>query len=61
MLRRRLRILLTEVGFEPMDRELILLATYFGDKRLRPSTDFFVRALVGLVLRSNVTLSSDED
>ena len=29
---RRLRILLEEVGFESMDKELILLATYFKDK-----------------------------
>ena len=34
--RRRLRILLAEIGFERMDRELILLATYTEDKRLRP-------------------------
>ena len=37
--RRRLRINFAEVGFEPMDRELILFATYFEDKGLRAPTD----------------------
>ena len=32
-----------------MDRELILLATYFKDKRFRPLAYHFVKALVGLV------------
>ena len=40
---------MAEVGFEPMDRELILLATYIEDKQLRPPTDPFIRALVRLV------------
>ena len=31
-LRRRLRILLAEVGFEPMDGKLVLLATNLEDK-----------------------------
>ena len=47
--RRRLRILLAEEGFEPADREHILLATYFKEKQPRPQTDHFVRAIAGLV------------
>ena len=47
--RRRLRILLAKIGFEPMNGEFILLATYFEDKPLRPSLDHFVRAFVGQV------------
>ena len=47
--RRRLRILLAKLRFEPMNGEFILLATYFEDKQLRPSLDHFVRAFLVLV------------
>ena len=40
---------LGKVGFEPMNGEFILLATYFEDKPLRPSLDHFLRAFVGQV------------
>ena len=49
VLRRRLRIFLAKIGFEPMNGEFILLATYFEDKPLRPSLDHFARAFVGQV------------